>query len=224
MQKVMEFELARDCLRYFVNKFGIKQMYIPYYLCDVVRHTLVDEGCKPIFYHIDDNFYPAIEFSKEDFILYPNYFGICVENVEKLVSIYSKLIVDNAHAYYDKPQGFACFNAGHKFGQKSSCLWIDDANKKNKQEISDNIYPNPRIKKFLELHKKYSEKNQLQIDTKNITAPFVYPYLAESIEAADSLAKNLQKEGKTIYRYWNPLPENYNEYKFYSRLVPIPLD
>lgn len=240
MFEVYEFDLARDCLRYLVKRFGIKEMYIPYYLCDTVRHTLVEVGCKPLFYHIDDDFFPKFPVSPlpagegagvrgqrrrqeyKPFILYPNYFGICGENVKKLARNYSKLIVDNAHAYYDEPMGFACFNAGHKFGFEKSRLWIKTASAQN--EIQKEIVPKSRRETFLALHQKYSDRNLLNIDTKVITAPFVYPCLLSTIEEADILAKELKSEGKTIYRYWNPLPESYSEYKFYSRLVPIPPD
>ena len=44
-----------------------------------------------------------------------------------------------------------------------------------------------------------------------------------SIATEVKVVEKLKKEGKTVYRYWNPLPKNYNEYKFYSRLVPIPI-
>lgn len=214
-----EFERARDCLRYLVKKYDIKEMEIPYYLCDVMRHTLVDEGCKPLFYHIDDSFMPSCEFSKDAYILYPNYFGICQSNVKILTQKYPKLIVDNAHAYYDTPIGFACFNAGHKFGKETSFLWESSDSEGYPQIPQDNS----RKTKFLELHKKYSCKNQLKIDIESIISPFVYPLLTETEEEADILAKELQDKGLTIYRYWNPLPKNYNEYKFYSRLLPIPL-
>ncbi len=222
MYKNLVFNLGRDALEYLVKEFNIKEMHIPYYLCDVVRHTLVKNGCSPIFYHIDNSFYPAKEFDKNDYILYPNYWGVCGNNVKKLINIYPKLIIDNAHAYYDKPSGFACFNAGHKFGFKDSYLWIN-----NNSGIEETQYCAAQTGKeerkniFLELHKKYGKTNLLDIDTE--CSPFVYPYLANSIEKADELAKNLKEEGKTVYRYWSPLPKSYNEYKFYSRLVPIPI-
>jgi hypothetical protein len=43
-------------------------------------------------------------------------------------------------------------------------------------------------------------------------------------ELANKYATNFIKEGKEIFRYWNCLPKTFNEYKFYKRLVPIPLD
>ena len=216
MYKTLTFNLGREALRQIIRTNNIKQMHIPYYLCDVVRHTLVENGCKPIFYHIDDNFFPSVDFPKDDFILYPNYWGICEKNVKKLVSIYPKLIVDNAHAYYDEPSGFACFNAGHKFGYEKSYLWLQENN--IKPQIVEINHNDISIRKelFLKLHEKYKPTNMLNIDTDSVP-------LAKTINDADNLAEQLKEEGKTVYRYWNPLPKSFLEYKFYSRLVPIPI-
>ena len=247
MYKKLKFDLARNSLRYLIKTFDIKEIYIPYYLCDVIRHSIIQEGCKPIFYHIDDNFYPSQDFPKDSYILYPNYFGICGANVDKLEQIYPKLIVDNAHAFYLPPQGFACFNAEHKFNPQAqaSYLYIKNENNNSKNYIYP--YPQERIKEFEKLHEQYRNKNRLNIDSLVIhplftprlftprlftpslftpplfTPPFVYPFLASSDKEADELADKLTKSGKTIYRYWNNLPQDYNEYKFYRRLVPIPL-
>ena len=221
MYEMLKFNLARDALSHFIKLNKIKEMHIPYYLCDVVRHTLVQGGCKPLFYHIDDNFYPLCEFDYNDYILYPNYWGICGVNVKKLTEKYPKLIVDNAHAFYDNPSGIACFNAGHKFGHKESYLWI-------KSELSGQTYinlldDNAKLckEKFLELHNEYKNINKLQINLNSI--PYVYPCMTDTIEEADELVKELKKKGKTVYRFWSPLPKSYGEYKFYSRLVPIPI-
>ena len=58
---------------------------------------------------------------------------------------------------------------------------------------------------------------------KKYSIPFVYPYLADTEENADKLVSSLNKKGKTVYRYWGPLPKSFNEYKFFLRLVPIPI-
>lgn len=237
MYEQYDFNLARESLGFLVNMYGIKKMHIPYYLCDVVRHTLVKEGCTPLFYHIDDNFYPSFSFPESDYILYPNYFGICGNNIKKLLSLYPKLIVDNAHAYYEPPSGFACFNAGHKFGLTKSKLFIKKNNSPqtyifSKYEIE---MAKERLNLVWELHEEYGKDNLLKIDTNDIYSdiypkiypyPYplcIYPFLAETEDYADKLVKDLKRKGKTIYRYWNPLPMSFNEYKFYSRLVPIPV-
>ncbi len=223
MYKIKKFNLARNALYFFIQEFNIKELYIPYYLCDVVRHTLFNAGCNIKFYHINDSFFPERKFNKNDFILYPNYFGVFRDNVEKLVSYYPNIIIDNAHAYYEKPLGLACFNAGHKFGHKDSILWYGNSAVTNNLNYAENDNAKKLYKKFVELHKIYSPTNQLNINIEKITSPFVYPYLAESTQMADILVNKLTKEGKIIYRYWNNLPKSFNEYKFYSRLVPIPL-
>ncbi len=229
MYTCFKFDRGRNCLRYLVKTFCIKEIHIPYYLCDVIRHTLFQENCKPLFYHIDDNFLPEKQFNKEDFVLYPNYFGVFKRNVHKLVKIYPKLIIDNAHAFYDEPVGFASFNSGIKFGYgENAYLWIKNDNEilSNSQAESQPVFKIDMKQKcrnrFFELHKIYSGINKLNINLTNDEYPFAYPLLATSIEKADNLVKNLSKQNITIYRYWNSLPKNFNEYKFYSRLVPIP--
>lgn len=231
MYKTLKFERARECLKFLVEKYGIKEIYIPYYLCDVIRHTLFQKSCKPIFYHINDDFMPEKDFLKDAFILYPNYFGIFGKNVKMLSNIYPNLIVDNAHAYYQAPSGFACFNSGIKFGYgKNAYLWIKGYKNNFISPITNRELQNKRLEKFLELDKIYSKENLLnikkiistEVNNENF-CPFCYPLLAESEEKANHIVNSLQYDGYIIYRYWNQLPKSYNEYKFYSRLVPIPV-
>ena len=84
----LKLNTARNALRYIVKAFNIKEIYVPYYICPVVRNALYKENCKIIFYNIDMNFYPKTDFPKEAFVLYPNYFGICSKNVDKLAMNY----------------------------------------------------------------------------------------------------------------------------------------
>ena len=218
----MKFRYARDAFGYLIQKYEIKEVFMPYYLCDVMRHAAVTHGAKPVFYHIDEGFLPVQDFPHDAYVLYPNYFGICAKNVEKLAKLYPKLIVDNAHAYFEKPSGFACFNSAKKFlpVKKGANLWIKDVC----EECLSSEKPDfLRREMFLKYHKKLSD-NELNIDVSDSCIPFCYPYLAPSVEIADKLVEKLTADGKTIYRYWNNLPKSYNEYKFYSRLVPIPLE
>lgn len=216
---MMKFDLARDALRYLIKKYEIKEIYIPYYLCNVIRHTIFAERAKLKFYHIDDNFFPLGDFPRNSYILYPNYFGICDNNVEILEKMYSNLIVDNVHAYYSQPKGLASFNSARKFvpEKNGAYLWF----RGEKNYFEPNLI---RRKRFDNYHKKFFKTNLLRINISPQTIPFCYPYLAPSIEEADKIAFDLINKGLKIYRYWNNLPETYNEYKFYSRLVPIPLD
>ena len=212
----MKFKYARDALKFLLKHYSIKEIYIPYYLCDVIRHAIFEIGVKPIFYHIDDNFLPMQEFPHNAYILYPNYFGICDKNVDLMTKKYPKLIVDNAHAYYAKPQGFASFDSERKFLKTEYGANLYIGTKKSF------ILPDwKRRDKFFFYHKLLKFKNILKIDLKEDCIPFCYPYLAKTIEEADNFVE--AHKDLEIYRYWNALPKTFNEYKFYARLVPIPL-
>lgn len=106
---------GRNCLRYLIRAYNIKEIQVPYYTCNVVWQAIRSENCKVKFYHIDKNFLPVKEFKKDDFILYANYFGICGGNVEFLSKLYPNLIVDNAQAFYMPNISLASFNSPRKF-------------------------------------------------------------------------------------------------------------
>lgn len=227
MYKTIKLDYARNSLKYLIRAFEIKEIRMPYYLCDVMRHAAFAEGCKPLFYHIDDNFMPVNNFRDDEFVLYPNYFGVFDKNVEILSKIYPKLIVDNAHSISSTPQGLACFNSVRKFipNRVESFLFI-------KRKASDFAQTKPdddikmterRFIYFKKLHHQYKKINLLKLDFEYIKSPFCYPCLTATDEEADRLAESLERDGKTIYRYWGELPKTFNEYKFYRRLVPIPL-
>ena len=98
-----ELDSARNAFAFVLKEYGIKRIHIPYYLCDVMRHMAFSLGCKVEFYHIDNEFMPINDFKKDSYILYPNYFGVCDNNVNILVSEYQNIIIDNAHSYYSSP-------------------------------------------------------------------------------------------------------------------------
>lgn len=106
---------ARNCIRYLIRTYNITKIHVPYYTCPVVFEAINQENCGIEFYHINECFVPEKTFSKNDFILYTNYFGICAKNVKNLAQKYSNLIVDNAQAYYMPKCGLASFNSARKF-------------------------------------------------------------------------------------------------------------
>ncbi len=128
---------------------------------------------------------PTIDFPKESFILYPNYFGVCENNVDKLVKIYPNIIIDNAHSYYSKPKGLASFNAKHKFFEKTgSTLWLSTDDFELEAD-------NNRVERFWELHERFKSQNLLKFE--NIICPFCYPLLVSTDKAADEIANEFIK-------------------------------
>lgn len=112
---LIKLNTARNALRYVINAFNIKEIYLPYYICPAIRTAVNKENCKIVFYHIDKDFNPMRDFPIDAFVLYINYFGVCFDIVEKLSLKYKNLIVDNAHSFFSAPKGIASFNSLRKF-------------------------------------------------------------------------------------------------------------
>ena len=112
---MLKLNLARNCLKYLVRAYGIKEIFVPYYSCETIWQALRQENCKIHFYHIDKNMLPVCEFPANSYILYINYFGLCRKNCINLAAKYPNLIVDNTHDFYCEPIGLSSFNSLRKF-------------------------------------------------------------------------------------------------------------
>lgn len=97
---------ARNALVYIVKARGIRKIFIPYLLCDSVSLVCDREGIKYEYYHTDENFQPVFDnMLKDDEYLYVvNLYGqISNENILKLKNKYARIIVDNIHAFFQRP-------------------------------------------------------------------------------------------------------------------------
>ncbi len=131
---------ARNCLRYIIKAFEIKEIYLPYYTCPVVWQAVQKENCKIHFYHIDKNFMPIDDLPQDAFILYTNYFGICAKNVKELALKYKNLIIDNAQAFYMPKYGIASFNSIRKFFAVSDGAFLESDKKLDEEFEQDTSY------------------------------------------------------------------------------------
>lgn len=112
---MIKFNLARNCLKYIIRAYGIKEIFVPYYSCNSVWKALREEDCRLHFYNIDNHFEPIQKLPEDAYILYINYFGLCEDICKKLSYIYPNLIIDNTQSFYSKPIGLASFNSLRKF-------------------------------------------------------------------------------------------------------------
>lgn len=163
-RKLIKLNLARNCLRYIIRVFGIKEIHMPYYICPAVWRAARKENCAIRFYHIDRSFLPAKEFAENDYILYPNYFGISSQNVRKLSRLYKNLIVDNAHNYFMPDCGLASFNSLRKFFnvKDGAFLYISKLSTENFPQ-DEYCYETCRHKTFEELC-----KNELRLENEPV--------------------------------------------------------
>jgi len=104
-----------NALRLVIRALKIKRIRAPYFTCPVVHKTLGSEGCEVLPYELDARLMPAKTFSKDDFVLANDYFGLTGGNVAELAAEYPNLIVDNAQSYYADPLGRATIYSPRKF-------------------------------------------------------------------------------------------------------------
>lgn len=107
--------ICRNAIRYIIRALGIRKIHVPFYTCHVVYEAIQAEGCKILKYNLADDMMPSIDFPKNDFIIYNNYFGVLGNNVKILSGLYPNLIVDNAQAFYSKPDCRAVVYSPRKF-------------------------------------------------------------------------------------------------------------
>ena len=115
---LLRVNTGRNALEYILSSGRYKTIYLPYYSCDVLLEPIKKLGLTHIFYRIDKELDPIIDFTVNDqeCFLYVNYFGIKNDTVLKLSRQYPSLIVDNSQAFFSKPlPGVDTFYSCRKF-------------------------------------------------------------------------------------------------------------
>lgn len=110
---------GRNCLEYILRVRGYRNVYLPYYSCDVLLEPFKKLNVRYSFYHINEclELDEDIRLSDGEAILYINYYGLKQGYVYALATKYGKqLIVDNTQAFYAKPiEGIDTFYSCRKF-------------------------------------------------------------------------------------------------------------
>lgn len=115
----MALNSARHCYEYILRARKYQRVYVPYYTCEVLIHSMTKLGVRPIFYAINKNLeplnYPILE--ENEAFLYTNYYGLKQDIVQNVCYRYGKnAIIDNAQAFYAKPvSGIDSFFSPRKF-------------------------------------------------------------------------------------------------------------
>lgn len=164
MTNLIKLNLARNCLKYIIKAYGIKEIFIPYYICPVIWISARQANCKVKFYHIDKNFMPTKDFPQNSYILYVNYYGLCSENCNLLSKKYKNIIIDNSQSFYSKPQGLASFNSLRKFFAVQNGAYLFTNKIVDIPLAQDNLNLQPQI-----FHKNTEEfiKNELTLNKEN---------------------------------------------------------
>lgn len=102
-----KYNSARSAFLDLLQNLKVESIWMPRFICDTMLKPLEILKINIKFYDLDINFYPQIpsELEKNDYLLYVNYFGICTQNQEKLMSLYpcDKIIFDHSQAFFVEP-------------------------------------------------------------------------------------------------------------------------
>lgn len=102
----IKLNCGRNCLAYLIKLYGIKCIYIPYFLCNSVFKICRKCGVEVQFYHIGEDFLPIIpdaDFTK-DWLYVVNYYGQLTNKIiSELKFSAQNLIVDNVQAFFQEP-------------------------------------------------------------------------------------------------------------------------
>lgn len=213
---LVKLNLARNCLKYIIKVYGIKEIFIPYYSCQTLWTAAREEKCKIKFYHIDSKFMPVEEFQKDDYIVYINYFGLYTNNCKLLAEKYKNLIIDNTHSFYSDPIGLSSFNSLRKFFNVQNGAYLYTEKLLNENIPTDNLQltpvlfhqnPNEFIKNELLLN---NEKKIKQIAS-NVTSQLCKVNFPKDIEQR---IKTFNKYSKAFNKY------NKISFKFANNNIP----
>lgn len=103
---LLSFSSARNCLLYVIKKRNINKIFLPYYLCDVIKNTCYKNQIEVVFYEIDERFFPIMDknlVNKDSYLYVVNYYGILnEEDIKVLKNKYKYIILDNTHSFFGK--------------------------------------------------------------------------------------------------------------------------
>ncbi|MFR3567543.1 MAG: hypothetical protein ACLTUR_06055 [Paraclostridium sordellii] len=97
---------GRNSLIYILKSQKIKKVYLPFYLCDSVSKKVIQEGYEVDYYNIDEKFNPIFDkkLKKDEYLYIVNFYGqINNERLFQFKEKYKRIIIDNTHAFYQKP-------------------------------------------------------------------------------------------------------------------------
>ena len=118
-EKSLAFNSGSSALLFFLNHNNLKNVYVPYFTCKNVIETVEKARKNIIFYNLLDSLKPNLDanlFRENDLLVYNNYFGLNLENVEIVQKQYNNVIIDSAQSFFYKPpKAFNAFNSIRKF-------------------------------------------------------------------------------------------------------------
>ena len=129
---------GRNCLAYLIEARVIKQIYLPYFICNSVIEICKKYNVEIIFYHISNRFLPEeIQIKNNAWMYVVNYYGlVSIEEQKKIIQRYRNVIIDNSQAYFVPPIEHidTIYTCRKYFGVSDGAILYTDANISRKLE------------------------------------------------------------------------------------------
>lgn len=109
--QAFKYHSARSAFYDLLQQQDIKKIWMPRFICDSMIDPLKMLNVEIFWYDLNEDFYPDLpeKLNSDEFLLYVNYFGLCISQQHKLLMQYPKeqIIFDHSQAFFIQP--FDCF-------------------------------------------------------------------------------------------------------------------
>lgn len=116
--------------------------------------------------------------------------------------------------------GYQDFRENSEIFKTEPLKYMSNLTKKIINSIDIEKAKKQRLQNFEYLHKKLSNKNELNIELDTDDTPMVYPCLIRN----ENLRSKLIENKIYVAKYWSELPVEYYENYLYKYLLPLPID
>ena len=104
----LKYQSARAAFLALLRTSKPRRVWMPYYICDAMLLPVRLFGAKVCFYSLDEQLGIAndVTLKRDDILLYVNYFGVSLEQVEKVLKRFDPLqvVLDFSQSFFVGPQ------------------------------------------------------------------------------------------------------------------------
>ncbi len=103
--QALRLNAGRYALEYILKVRSYRKVFVPYYICESILQPIKRMGVEYEFYHINEQFEPAVELQPQDgeAVLYVNYFGLKNRFASSFCKTYPNTILDQTQAFFSEP-------------------------------------------------------------------------------------------------------------------------
>lgn len=103
-EHVLKVNTGRTAIWYAICSLGVHKVFAPYYYCPDIIAMMESMDVEIEYYHIGEDLLPAdVENEPDSAIILVNYFGVVGKKLNKFSKNFSKVIFDQAHAFFMPP-------------------------------------------------------------------------------------------------------------------------